>query len=745
MHTLLTLGLWLVGGYVALRVLTRGLVAHRLTRLRAESAAPTPLDALPPGYDAVLGPAADLLEALGFEPIGAVREPELLGGGAGQVYLELQHRERPDVWARLTLAPFADPRRPVQPELWCADGEVLRTFTLDVENVVGVDVPGYALVVLSAASLGDLWEQVRASLPAPGPALAREALHARSVAIGDAMLEALRAKGHLEERSDGSVHLSLRGAFAMAPRVQRSNQRRQRALAAIESREEVPLEVELAEHGRSRESLSGEPYRGTWLALSAVTLIAFVASFAGLFDPATAIALTAVVALHEAGHYLAMRALGYRDTRVYFIPFLGAATIGQSERTAAWKQVVVLLAGPLPGIALGVLIALLAPTSWRGPALEEAVLWLIGLNLLNLVPVPPLDGGKVLQLLISGMPRLGLLLGLASALIFGAGALATADGVLIVLAVVVTLGLATSYRAGVVESAVRAAGVGPEHPLVEQRRHILAQLRERMPERFGQARWGLAEQVERRLKNDVPSVAFRWVVGLFYAALFFGATGVGAVAVWASMSEEAIKDATAGWPVTPAEPVACDGGREPGAGPVAVSCVAPSPEAAEELASELRAAMAATSVLPTCGLSTPAIDPDALRARHTLGRVLERTPAPADPSGWIDATEYLEAGERTLGEAAAALEAEPIESDAIVLRLLQERPAGWREAVYERIGCTADASLPLHALKVRGTELRALTFLSPTLGYAPLVQVMCARGCTQLAAQRGEDLSVFTE
>jgi hypothetical protein len=38
--------------------------------------------------------------------------------------------------------------------------------------------------------------------------------------------------------------------------------------------------------------------------------------------------LTAVLALHEAGHLVAMRAFGYRDTRILFIPFLGAVTTG---------------------------------------------------------------------------------------------------------------------------------------------------------------------------------------------------------------------------------------------------------------------------------------------------------------------------------------------------------------------------------------------------------------------------------
>ena len=64
------------------------------------------------------------------------------------------------------------------------------------------------------------------------------------------------------------------------------------------------------------------------------------------------VVLLGVLLLHESGHYLGMRLFGYRDVRMFFIPFFGAAVSGKRGAVAPWKEGVVLLLGPLPGIAV---------------------------------------------------------------------------------------------------------------------------------------------------------------------------------------------------------------------------------------------------------------------------------------------------------------------------------------------------------------------------------------------------------
>src|SRR2546430_5127812 len=96
--------------------------------------------------------------------------------------------------------------------------------------------------------------------------------------------------------------------------------------------------------------------------------------------------------VHELGHYVAMRWFKYRDLRMFFIPLLGAAVMGKNHNIAGWKKAVVSLMGPLPGIVLGTGMAIVAVALGK-PAIANAAMIVIGLNLFNLLPILPLDGG----------------------------------------------------------------------------------------------------------------------------------------------------------------------------------------------------------------------------------------------------------------------------------------------------------------------------------------------------------------
>jgi len=109
--------------------------------------------------------------------------------------------------------------------------------------------------------------------------------------------------------------------------------------------------------------------------------------------------LVVVILVHETGHWLAMRAFGYRDVRMFFIPFFGGGTSGRGTGVAAWKVGVVLLAGPLPGMLLGLALAIGMPAS--APAVvRDAATMLLFINALNLLPLAALDGGRLLELTV---------------------------------------------------------------------------------------------------------------------------------------------------------------------------------------------------------------------------------------------------------------------------------------------------------------------------------------------------------
>jgi len=106
--------------------------------------------------------------------------------------------------------------------------------------------------------------------------------------------------------------------------------------------------------------------------------------------------LIPVLLLHESGHWLAMKVFGYRNLRMFFIPLFGAAVTGQNWNVPGWKKGLVSLAGPLPGIILGVAFTL-AGLITKQPWLNTAALLLLLINGFNLLPLLPLDGGHLLH------------------------------------------------------------------------------------------------------------------------------------------------------------------------------------------------------------------------------------------------------------------------------------------------------------------------------------------------------------
>jgi Zn-dependent protease len=136
-----------------------------------------------------------------------------------------------------------------------------------------------------------------------------------------------------------------------------------------------------------------------------VQLLATIAFFIVLFgrDQPLQTALTVIflAALHEAGHWLPMRLFRYRGAAPVFIPFTGATERARKLHAPAWQQLVVLLGGPLPGLIAGL------ATLGYGYFAPDTPLWLIdaagmavALNALHLLPVLPMDGGKIIDLLV---------------------------------------------------------------------------------------------------------------------------------------------------------------------------------------------------------------------------------------------------------------------------------------------------------------------------------------------------------
>ena len=106
--------------------------------------------------------------------------------------------------------------------------------------------------------------------------------------------------------------------------------------------------------------------------------------------------LIPILFIHEAGHFIAMKVFKYKNVRMLFIPFLGAAVTGRNYNVPAWKQCIVSLAGPLPGILIGSALGIWSIATHH-PGAREFAFMMIGLNAFNLLPIIPLDGGWIMH------------------------------------------------------------------------------------------------------------------------------------------------------------------------------------------------------------------------------------------------------------------------------------------------------------------------------------------------------------
>jgi stage IV sporulation protein FB len=109
------------------------------------------------------------------------------------------------------------------------------------------------------------------------------------------------------------------------------------------------------------------------------------------------IIITAIVVIHEMGHFVAMKAFRYKDLGIFFIPLLGAYVSGTKREVSQWQSAIILLAGPIPGIIFGIIFFLLPANTLLGISYEYIGNLFVFLNLLNLFPVYPLDGGQLLN------------------------------------------------------------------------------------------------------------------------------------------------------------------------------------------------------------------------------------------------------------------------------------------------------------------------------------------------------------
>ncbi|MCH2230280.1 MAG: site-2 protease family protein [Crocinitomicaceae bacterium] len=137
----------------------------------------------------------------------------------------------------------------------------------------------------------------------------------------------------------------------------------------------------------------------TGLSLTVFSMVLFVLVFMLVLGDEVSfiIYLLIVLIIHELGHFLTMKLFKYKNVRMLFIPLMGAFVQGTKSNYSQKQSFIVTVAGPFPGIIIGALLmwyGSIVHSSWM---MELSSLFLM-LNVINLLPLDPLDGGQMFKL-----------------------------------------------------------------------------------------------------------------------------------------------------------------------------------------------------------------------------------------------------------------------------------------------------------------------------------------------------------
>jgi Zn-dependent protease len=147
------------------------------------------------------------------------------------------------------------------------------------------------------------------------------------------------------------------------------------------------------------------------------TMAVSVAAYSFVFGWTFAVGFVLLLLVHEMGHVIALRREGIKASAPMFIPFLGAVISARSLGENALAEARVGLAGPILGsIGSAACILIWHATGndlWRALAFTGFFL-----NLFNLLPVVPLDGGRAMAAMAPWMWFAGFAAIIPLALIF---------------------------------------------------------------------------------------------------------------------------------------------------------------------------------------------------------------------------------------------------------------------------------------------------------------------------------------
>jgi len=116
------------------------------------------------------------------------------------------------------------------------------------------------------------------------------------------------------------------------------------------------------------------------------------------------ITLFVLVLVHELGHIVMAHAVGWKVSKVKLLPFGGVVEVDESTGSTAIEEIKVAIAGPLQNVWMACLAWGLGELGlWNYEWVEYLIQANIIIALFNLLPIYPLDGGKIVLACLSYM------------------------------------------------------------------------------------------------------------------------------------------------------------------------------------------------------------------------------------------------------------------------------------------------------------------------------------------------------
>lgn len=127
-----------------------------------------------------------------------------------------------------------------------------------------------------------------------------------------------------------------------------------------------------------------------------------------IFGPVFGVLIIIAVIIHEMGHVMAFRVCGHSDARFRLIPLLGGVAISSRPPKDQANDFFITIMGPAIGLAPMVLAFSLSYLLRDSAPLISVLLSAFGmtvaaLNAFNLLPLYPLDGGRMISLATSSL------------------------------------------------------------------------------------------------------------------------------------------------------------------------------------------------------------------------------------------------------------------------------------------------------------------------------------------------------